>query len=1068
MDPLLIVFCSHIDLVGGFSITSTPAQLRDSGTLELAIKSAYSNPIVRWLHNSEAVGATVQFRVGGDFYLSDEDEAEGDVILIAGGVGATPMISMAMHLAERNRALSPTMLPSAGPPKPGTLPPLPPLPVLATTGLSLQSPSPAPARAAVAIFSARNTGEILLRRRLTDAACDPRSGLELRLQVTRQAEADPDSEPEGLPAFVRRGRVDAALLAEAVAAIRARRGDGAAWPMAYMCGPPVFEQAVLQHLDALGFPPDRRSMAAATLRAATTAASTALQPAWRAAAVEAWVQDFATGAHVGLAELDRSVFGAPVRKDLLARAIRYEQVWRLAGTESTKTRGLVRGTTKKPFPQKGRGAARQGSLVGPHYVGGYVSHGPRPHLTTSDIQKKVYDAAIRSALSAKFAQDQLVVVDRLSMEEESREALVERMRALGVYGRSCLMLYGAEEPEAELVASADRFMRIKKSDALPEGERKPLVASARMVAVEPVLASEYLLLDVTAAAVLESMFCLYPQSLTLRLVPGNCRVNKIQILSHHFKIPTRLEFFLGRVAGPDGAPPSPTGGNEDDDDDSVIGVREWSPENDITTPPQQSEPTRTVAGVLPPLDLSGLTSILKRPRDGAAAAGIESRELEEVVFSRGALASGGARNRSDRAMVSFERLGYVTMNENVSSSFKARELKSVHVDGEGEFLKIVVHKNYINALNLYNQIDPIASVSIRPAGPVGVTLSVKNLAFDLFNDEDIATLMESIAEAKTAAVQSEDYGKAKSLKTIYHLAKKAGEEIAGLQVTKANAIESEDYEVAEDAKYDIELVKSELKSKIAEFGFEITPKGGIKATTNKAKKVDRHTKVVDFVEVADETTVDVPRAVPLSPIRDDFPVVESLLTKQNTAPAREPSPDPPATTTRKTTRASSPPIPTLRGRAETAQADSLDDSADGNGLPEPEPLPHDGVQDLREPIEVHGEFLVRCLLSRKFRLREWALDEVTRRLETWDSLQGSAGSLPSDDPVEFEDRKHSSRKGSMAGVLKVRLSWTKEAPAPSADRELFLRSVFPLIQKGLDDIREKVAIQALSIWDELT
>ncbi|KAJ1567128.1 hypothetical protein HK405_007048, partial [Cladochytrium tenue] len=111
-------------------------------------------------------------------------------------------------------------------------------------------------------------------------------------------------------------------------------------------------------------------MAAAALRAATTtAASTALQPAWRAAAAEAWVQDFATGAHVGLAELDRSVFGAPVRKDLLARAIRYEQVWRLAGTESTKTRGLIRGTTKKPFPQKGRGAARQGSLVGPHYVG---------------------------------------------------------------------------------------------------------------------------------------------------------------------------------------------------------------------------------------------------------------------------------------------------------------------------------------------------------------------------------------------------------------------------------------------------------------------------------------------------------------------------------------------------------------------------------------------------------------------------------------------------------------------------------------------------------------------------
>ncbi|KAI9338928.1 ribosomal protein L4 domain-containing protein, partial [Zopfochytrium polystomum] len=129
--------------------------------------------------------------------------------------------------------------------------------------------------------------------------------------------------------------------------------------------------------------------------------------------VHAWIQSFETGDAVGFVELDRTVFGARVRHDLLARAVRYEGIWRLAGTASTKDMAQVRATTKKPFAQKGRGAARQGSLAGPHYVGGYTAHGPRPHLTTTDIQQKVYDAAIRSALSAKFSQDQVIVVDRL-------------------------------------------------------------------------------------------------------------------------------------------------------------------------------------------------------------------------------------------------------------------------------------------------------------------------------------------------------------------------------------------------------------------------------------------------------------------------------------------------------------------------------------------------------------------------------------------------------------------------------------------------------------------------------
>jgi hypothetical protein len=75
---------------------------------------------------------------------------------------------------------------------------------------------------------------------------------------------------------------------------------------------------------------------------------------------------------IGLIVLDNSVFGARPRPDLIHRTLRYESSWRLQGTESSKNLGQVQGTTRKPFPQKRRGKARQGSLRGPHFVGGRI------------------------------------------------------------------------------------------------------------------------------------------------------------------------------------------------------------------------------------------------------------------------------------------------------------------------------------------------------------------------------------------------------------------------------------------------------------------------------------------------------------------------------------------------------------------------------------------------------------------------------------------------------------------------------------------------------------------------
>lgn len=88
--------------------------------------------------------------------------------------------------------------------------------------------------------------------------------------------------------------------------------------------------------------------------------------------VHAWCNSFESGSPMGLLELDRSVFGAPIRKDLIAHALRYERSWREQGTESSKNLGQVRGSTRKPFPQKGRGKARVGTLRAPHFRGGML------------------------------------------------------------------------------------------------------------------------------------------------------------------------------------------------------------------------------------------------------------------------------------------------------------------------------------------------------------------------------------------------------------------------------------------------------------------------------------------------------------------------------------------------------------------------------------------------------------------------------------------------------------------------------------------------------------------------
>ena len=134
---------------------------------------------------------------------------------------------------------------------------------------------------------------------------------------------------------------------------------------------------------------------------------------------------------VGEIELDASVFGLPVRADLLHRMVNWQLAKRRAGTHKTKTISEISGTTKKPFKQKGTGNARQGSLRSAQMRGGATIFGPVVRSHAYDLPKKVRKLALKVALSAKVADGKLVVLDAATTDSLKTKALATRFKALG-------------------------------------------------------------------------------------------------------------------------------------------------------------------------------------------------------------------------------------------------------------------------------------------------------------------------------------------------------------------------------------------------------------------------------------------------------------------------------------------------------------------------------------------------------------------------------------------------------------------------------------------------------------
>jgi large subunit ribosomal protein L4 len=131
-------------------------------------------------------------------------------------------------------------------------------------------------------------------------------------------------------------------------------------------------------------------------------------------------------------DLDESVFGATVRKDILARMVKYQLAKRRAGTHKVKTRGEVSGTTAKPFRQKGTGRARQGTARASQMRGGGTVFGPVVRDHGHKLQKKVRRLAMKSALSSKQADGKLVILDDATLAQPKTKDLLGKLGKLGL------------------------------------------------------------------------------------------------------------------------------------------------------------------------------------------------------------------------------------------------------------------------------------------------------------------------------------------------------------------------------------------------------------------------------------------------------------------------------------------------------------------------------------------------------------------------------------------------------------------------------------------------------------
>jgi large subunit ribosomal protein L4 len=158
---------------------------------------------------------------------------------------------------------------------------------------------------------------------------------------------------------------------------------------------------------------------------------------------------------VGTLELSDELFGGRIKDHLVWESVVHANAAERRGTHMTKTRGLVSGTGKKPWRQKGTGRARVGEARNPLWRKGGTVFGPQPRSYDFRLPKKVERGALRAALAARLQGQTVVVVDQLAADTTKTKAAAEMLKRLGVTGKGLLVDVKLDEKLALAVRNLD-------------------------------------------------------------------------------------------------------------------------------------------------------------------------------------------------------------------------------------------------------------------------------------------------------------------------------------------------------------------------------------------------------------------------------------------------------------------------------------------------------------------------------------------------------------------------------------------------------------------------------------
>lgn len=152
-----------------------------------------------------------------------------------------------------------------------------------------------------------------------------------------------------------------------------------------------------------------------------------------------------TGAQTGEIELNDYVFGAEVNVPVMHQAVVRQLANQRQGTHATKTRSFVRGGGKKPWKQKGTGRARTGSIRSPLWVGGGTVFGPHPRSHALGMPRKARRLAIRSALSDKVNNGEILILDQIQFEAPKTKSVVKMLNDFNITAQKALIITEGDE-----------------------------------------------------------------------------------------------------------------------------------------------------------------------------------------------------------------------------------------------------------------------------------------------------------------------------------------------------------------------------------------------------------------------------------------------------------------------------------------------------------------------------------------------------------------------------------------------------------------------------------------------